>query len=1234
MVGVHAHTRFHKIQSIGMIINTNSGTIDISVDDNSFRYRAIRGDNNLTLYFSNVGHIEIPVGSWTIFNGQRYELVQPENFKKRGSRNFEYTLILESEQASLRKYKYRDTTTRRLKFSYTAKPQEHIKMLVDNLNNRESGWAVGECVESSEKLITYNHIYCSDALNTIADTFNTEWEIIDKKIHLRKVEYNKNTPLPLSYGCGDGFLPGLGRMNFDDSCAVEVLFVQGSDRNIDPSKYGHSELLLPKSQILAYEGRVYQSDNDGFSIKRGDKALKTHAEESLDCSNIYPSRVGTVSSVTVDTAKNFWDFTDSSIPVGLDFTQYLIAGEKLTVMFQTGMLAGRGEFDVKYIHAQRKFEIVPQQIDGREMPDTVYKPVVGDKYAVFGMMLPDAYLCDNVSKTGASWDMYREAVKYLYEHEDERFSFTGELDGIWSKKDWANIGGKIKLGGYVLFTDSQFQPTGVLIRIIGVKEYINNPHSPIIELSNITIGGSVSGQLNKITENEALTEQRVEDLRRETRRRYADAKEMQELLEKALENFTSGIEPIWVRTMSVLIGNEYQQFEFVNSKTEPQSEVIPAFTMNNSTKVFTAPTSILKHLTMGIENTSSEYKVTDYTYWTVSALSQNVGSSPSVPLYLVAKCLKGGITGYFTLIKDYKYDPGDGYYYFLVGILSSEREGERSFATCYGYTEILPGQMRIKMIISPDGKTYFNVAQGEIGGRIVFTAGTTGYNNISDRPDIANQINTAINNFKDILDGIFADGIIDEAEARTIAMYLNTLALDKAQIDSDYDQLRVHPLLAATTYIVSLATVKSNLDIAYSSLVNFINYLVNKGIIETNDRTELNIRFGNYITLVGNYTKLREQIRQYIEQKIEGVTANALQTAQDASITAGGKGATYYTTVGNPNSPLYKPPGVTLKENDLLVNGVHIWRWSLTSPTANTWVLVSEYDRTQTAINGGLISTGAIVFGSNTNGYTGGMTGYGDIRIWSGADYVYYGSQAAEDGTFRVHRNGNVWSSASMYARGAFYAGVESASTPIMTNGFFTLDINGLIDGGFTNAGGTTTSFGTKRFWIGGGGANVARAWIGSGGDAQFANITSKAAAASSTSQILVFTYGGNNAVELNNSGIIINSPSDVGGKPSIVINSKWGVGSEPTIMLKGNTDNTPILSLETNEKGTPSPGGTPMFEVSGRKYTGQFYFTTFIRAAWMPQMANLTAVWASAGSTGTGALRYDNYSGTIYVQY
>ena len=108
------------------------------------------------------------------------------------------------------------------------------------MNMRESGWEVGECIDAVEQVISFNHAYCSDALNQIADAFDTEWEVEGKTIHLRKVEYFKDNPLALSYGKGNGFKKEISRSNKSDSRNFEILYVQGGTDNIVPGKYGNS----------------------------------------------------------------------------------------------------------------------------------------------------------------------------------------------------------------------------------------------------------------------------------------------------------------------------------------------------------------------------------------------------------------------------------------------------------------------------------------------------------------------------------------------------------------------------------------------------------------------------------------------------------------------------------------------------------------------------------------------------------------------------------------------------------------------------------------------------------------------------------------------------------------------------------------------------------------------------------------------------------------------------------
>lgn len=892
-----------------MILYNGDKEIKLEVKDESYSYEAVMGEDTLTLYFSHPGYIEIPVGSWCDFYGKRYFLKKDSNLKKNGERNFEYTLILEIGRADAAMWKVRHTVDNSIKFSYTAKAHEHLRLLVENLNRRGTGWKVGDCIEGTEKVINYSHTYILDALNQLADIYETEWQITEetvdgkqiKTVHLRKVEYNKDKPLKLSYGKGHGFKVGVGRESGD--IPPEIILVETTDRNIDYSTYGAKNLLLPKSKTLVYEGRTYKTDADGTCVMRADKELTTAKEDSLDCTEIYPSRVGTVSAVIeVDKEKNFYDFVDEDIPKELNFEDCLIAGESMTVIFQTGMLTGK-EFEVKYIHeakdkkSARRFEIVPQEIDGITMPEPeVWRPKVGDTYAVFGIQLPNAYICNDTTQTGASWEAFKEAAKYLYEHEDKKFTFTGTLDGIWAKKRWLQIGGKIKLGGYVDFSDIQFHPEGSLIRMIGIKRFVNNPYSPEIELSNEPVGTSVSSDLNKIETNEVTVDSKYKDALQFTKRRFRDAKETMSMLEDAFLNFSSSIDPITVRTMQLLVGDESLQFRFVNSKTNP-AQVSHNITYNASTRILNAPAGIIQHLTIGISTLSSSHKADEYKYWDMANYDSSALIDPEKKFYLYAVCSNENQTGTFLLSETaIKMEQIAGYYHFLVGVLNSEYEGTRSFVELYGFTEILPGRITTEQIISPDGETYFNLVKGEIGGNIQIKTGSSGLENLSeweaahkeieDAGKAAEQANNAVEGLHGYVDGVFADGIITEAEAKAIEKYINTINNAKAAIEATYNKLYTNVYLSGSAK-TGLLNAKVTLMGCISDLINAINTAIADGLTTPEEKQNVDAYFAYFNSAYADFNTAVETANRAIQDKLKEFSDNAmkeaLQALQDAA---------------------------------------------------------------------------------------------------------------------------------------------------------------------------------------------------------------------------------------------------------------------------------------------------------------------------------------------------------------
>ena len=904
-----------------MIIYNNAGNkvLEIEVDDNSYRNRAVMGDHSLTLYYSLPEHVEIPVGSYCEFQGETFTLKRPENFKMKHKRLFEYTVLFDPPEANAKVWKFRNPVDGRLKFSLTAKPHEHLQMFVDNMNRRDKGWTVGECIDGVETLIAYDHDFCIDALTRMASTFKTEYEFTGKRVSLRKIEYNKSNPLPLSYGCGNGFKPGVGRSNTGDNPPTEILFVQGGTDNIDPSKYGSSELLLPKNQTLAYDGehfededgfiaknaRRYVVDEAGLSIRRDDKQLSSLAEDSLDCSEIYPKRVGTVNTVVVvDEKNNFYDIVDTSIPSSLNYEECLIEGETMTVVFQTGMLAGR-EFEVKYYHnavkgkAARRFEIVPADIDGQTMPNTTFAPKSGDKYAVFKCMLPTAYICDNATKTGASWDMFRAAVKCLFDNEDLKFTFTGELDGIWSKKDWVNIGGRIKLGGYIRFSDEQFQKDGVLVRITGIKDYINKPHSPVIELSNTTVSGSVSSTLNDLKSEEVIVDDLHRDAIQFTKRRFRDAKETISMLEEALlDNFTNSINPIAVQTMSMLVGDESLQFRFVNSKTNPVP-VTHRIVYDNETKQLTAAAGIIQHMTLGINTVSASHKVSEYKFWDMTAYTSAVLDDGKKKYYLYAKVSKTAQTGVFTLSENaIKLEGVSGFYHLLVGVLNSEYNEERSFVTLYGFTEILPGRITTDKIVSTDGNTYFDLLKGIISGQIKFKSGSSGLyeldeweavnglitqaqNTANAAVESAKNANTAVGNLNDYVDGAFADGIITEAEAKAIEKYINTVNNTKAAVEAAYNKLYTNAYLTGTAK-TGLLNAKVTLMGSIENLINAINSAIADGKTTVTEKNNVDSKYATFNSAYADFNTAVEAANKAIQDTLKGYSDSVLNTANAA----------------------------------------------------------------------------------------------------------------------------------------------------------------------------------------------------------------------------------------------------------------------------------------------------------------------------------------------------------------
>ena len=715
--------------------------LETNVSDKSSLYCGLDNNDRLTLHFTLDSLVEIPIGSWCNFEGNRYEVMSESDVKMNHTENYDYTVVLSSYYALVSRFKVCNTVDGRLKFDLVAKPKEHLKMIIDNLNERNGGWSIGSCIESVEKLISYNHTNCEEALVNIANIFNTEVEVVGKVVSLKKVEYFKDDPLALSYGKGNGFRPGIQRTSVGDGLPVKRLYVQGGSRNISLKEYGSSELHLPKGISFKFDGNKFEGE-EGF-VESFAKSFNTDAkgmsvviegmtggrEDSIDLSEVYPSRVGNVTAVVfVYNGKEYskpesswteedWtnvqiDIIDDTIPADLDFSKCLMENnEPLTVFFQSGMLASR-ELNATYVANKKKFEIEKQEFDGQYMPQGSFIPKVGDSYAVFNVYLPASYISDATTYSGAEYDILREASKYLYEKSVSEFTFAGEIDGMWAKKNWDSIRQRIRIGSYVSFThDKMFPEKPALVRIVGITQYVNNPHYPKIELSNSTGVSTVSSRLNQIENKDAHVSELYEEARRYTKRRYSDIRQTIEMLSSAFDNYSKGINPVTVETMLAVVGDKSLQYVFTKSLDTDVPSFLEYF-YDSSDGVFIVSEAFIKHMTLEIDSISPVHSNDEYLRWNIASfVSESLEKDSGY--YLYAKVSRESQQGTFLLSKDsIKMEAEEGYYHLLVGILNSETDGERSFASMYGFTEILPGQMTIDTIKSADGNTWLDLLKG------------------------------------------------------------------------------------------------------------------------------------------------------------------------------------------------------------------------------------------------------------------------------------------------------------------------------------------------------------------------------------------------------------------------------------------------------------------------------------------------------------------------------------------
>ena len=475
---------------------------DIAADDSSTQMKEVQGDNVLTLSFTHYAHIPLDVNDYTDFEGERYWLTERYTPKQRNGQEWAYDLKLYGVESLIKRFLVLETTDGNAEpvFTLTATPREHVAMIVKCINDgmgNITDWKVGQVDGTDLIVIDYEGKYCHDALKEIAEKTggNAEWWVEGQTVNVCRCIHGEE--ITLAYGKG---LTEIERDTSNTAKFYTRLFPIGSTRNIDPSKYGYSRLMLPG-------GKKY------VEVGTEEYGIYDHYEQNA-FSGIYPRRIGTVGSVRSEDTKDedgnpftIYYFTDS----GMDFdpNDYELAGETKRVSFQDGNLSGLGTgddhyFEVNYNSKTGEFEIITiwPSNDETQLPGGKLVPKAGDSYILWNIRMPDEYY-------PLAEEEFREAVdKYNKEHWLDIAVYKSPTDHVWIEDNRVSlhVGLRVKLESEKFFPETGYRQS----RITKITRRVNLPGQMDIEISDALQSGALDRVNDSIGELKNYTKSKTE----------------------------------------------------------------------------------------------------------------------------------------------------------------------------------------------------------------------------------------------------------------------------------------------------------------------------------------------------------------------------------------------------------------------------------------------------------------------------------------------------------------------------------------------------------------------------------------------------------------------------------------------------------------------------------------------------------------------------------------------------
>lgn len=483
-----------------MIIYSPTGTeiLDAPVTKEAIIKYVLMGDYYIELPFNLLEPTTFARGSYITYKGRKFEImstVRPEFDNKTGG--YKYTLKFEAQQNHMKRFVcfWLGGDNPEAVFHNTTDLESFAALIVANMNKQLGGenWQVGTITvdnPKATKLVSFNGDKCWDILNTIAETFETEWWT-EENGDLVSLCFGK-----LDFGSPEEFRQGNVVKNIpakkgDDSSYGTRFYVFGSTRNLT-SDYGQAPQGGETNHVS--EIRLRLPDGQRYIDAIPGLSGSDIVEQVVFFDDIYPKNTETVTSIETVDREIIEGQTDKAYVMYCKDTPFrpsdMIKGETLGATFTSGSLMGRDfELSINYKPEtwkpedgfDKKFKIIAQVESSGEsqliIPNESLHPEPGDTFVITGVKLPKERIEE------AEKELLKAGESYAAKHSSDTDVYDCETNPVYCQENKKNY----DAGQAVRLVDPRFGESGRLSRIQGYEKKLYNEY-----IATYTVGDNTA----------------------------------------------------------------------------------------------------------------------------------------------------------------------------------------------------------------------------------------------------------------------------------------------------------------------------------------------------------------------------------------------------------------------------------------------------------------------------------------------------------------------------------------------------------------------------------------------------------------------------------------------------------------------------------------------------------------------------------------------------------------------